>query len=75
MAVREVQVGDEPDVGVERQAAAVGRLRREVLQRLQLAVEGAVPAVEPLVLARHVDRGVHVDHPRVPVDDDVVAFP
>ena len=41
VAVRERQVGDEPDVGVEGHAPAVGRLRGQAAQRLELAVEGA----------------------------------
>ena len=74
MAVGELDVGDQPDVGVEREPAPVGGLGGQVLERLQLAVEGEVVALEPVVLARHVDRGVHVDDAGVAVDDQVVAL-
>ena len=74
MPVGEHEIGEQPDVGVHRDPAAVGRLRGHVLEALELAVEGAVLAVDPLVLARHVGGRIHVHDPRVAVDDQLVAL-
>src|SRR5581483_849484 len=72
--VGEDEVRDEADVRVERYAAAVGGLCRDVLDALELAIEGAILAIEPVVLARDVDRRIDVDDPRVAVDDHVVVL-
>ena len=63
------QVADEADVGVEVDAAAVGGLGGQPAQRLELAVEGTVLAVEPVVLAHDVGRRVDEDHAGVAVDE------
>ncbi len=74
VAMSERQVAHQPDVRFEGDAMTVERLGGQIVQRLELAIEGAVLAVEPFVLRGDVARRTHVDGPRVSVDDQRIAL-
>ena len=74
MAVGEVRIAQQADVGAQRGAHAVPRHGRQVVDLLQRAVERLVFARKAAVFAYHLGARVDVGHAGVAVHDDGVAL-
>ncbi len=67
------EVRDEPRVDVEVNALAVGALRRQRLQGLEVLAELALLALQAPILAHHPTRGLDIEPATVAVDDEFTA--